>query len=303
MQEAIEVLSWPELSLPHGLLADTRIAPNALVRSAAFSTLEYAGGAQRPEIAAEPLSLAAIKPYVIVQVAGLRLSQSDADLFFWLLSRVYRGGAPKGDAPAFFKRAEALAALGRKRGGKTDLLLEDSLQRLSGAVFAYEIPGTVGRTKLLSCVERFDGGENPYDYKVTVAGDVAPLLDDSEWLVLNGKIREQLASDPLARGLYAFYASHQSAFPMLPDTLKGLMGRESMQDSKWRNALVNALAKVRSATGWVQCELVSAGPLTGKIVVQKGIHRRRGRATSSKVLKPVHNETESCSPPVRAESQ
>lgn len=280
MLEAIEVLSWPELSLPHGLLADTRIAPNALVRSATFSTLEYAGGAQRPEIAAEPLCLAAIKPYVIVQVAGLRLSQSDADLFFWLLSRVYRGGAPKGDAPAFFKRAEALAALGRKRGGKTDLLLEDSLLRLSGAAFAYEIPGTVGRTKLLSCVERFDGGERPYDYKVAVAGGVAPLLDDGEWQVLSGKIREQLASDPLARGLYAFYASHQSAFPMLPDTLKGLMGRESMQDSKWRLALVNALGRVQAVTGWFQCELVQTGPLAGKVVVQKGNVRRRRAKTN-----------------------
>ena len=265
---------WPELTLPYGLLADTRIAANILVRSAAFSTLDYAGGAIRPEIR-KPLPLPAIAPYVIAQVEGVRLSQSDADLFFWLLARAYRSGAPKGDACVYFKRGEALAALGRARGGKTDVLLADSLARLDEAYFSYELFGTAGRTKLLSCVERFDDDDKPYDYKITVADGVAALLDDGEWLVLLGNERDQLSADPLAKGLHAFYASHRTAFPMLPSTLKRLMGRESMQDSKWRHALENALAKVRAATGWFQCEIVKAGPYAGKVVVQKSYKSRK----------------------------
>lgn len=277
--------TWPELNLPYGLLTDTPLATNALVRSAVFSTQEYSGGAKRPEIT-EPLQLAAIAPYQIEQTTGVRLSQSDADLFFWLLSRAYRAGTPTGNAWVFFKRSEALAALGRTRGGKTDTLLEDSLQRLSAAEFVYEWLGSGGRTKLLSNTERFNDEDKPYDYKVMIANGVAALLDDGEWLVLPKQVREQLAGDPLAKGLHAFYASHKSAYPMLPNTLKALMGRESMQDSKWRQALEKSLAKVQAATGWFQCELVHAGPLAGKVVIQKGGARRRQAKNVPKQVVP-----------------
>src|SRR5690606_6192773 len=120
---------WPKLDLPYGLLMKAVLAPNALVRGSVFSTLEYAGAAERPVIT-EPLLLAMMKQYRIEQIAGVRLSQSDADVFFWLLSRIYRRGDPSGSPSTFFEHKEALAELGRKRGGKTDLLLADSLDRL-----------------------------------------------------------------------------------------------------------------------------------------------------------------------------
>ncbi len=274
MSEASTGPGWPELDLPHGLLPDTLIAAKILVQGAVFSTLEYAGGAQRPEIT-EPLDLRAIKPYKIEQVAGVRLSQSDADLFFRLLARAYRKGAPSGDAAVFFKRGEVLSALGRARGGKTDLLLEESLQRLYAADFAYTMPGVVGRTRLLSSVERVESDAKPYDYKVLIAQGVAALLDGGEWLLLHGKVRGKLAGDPLAKGLHAFYSSQERAYPMLPETVQALMSRTSMQGSKWRRALGDALAKVQAATGWFQCEVVKAGPLAGKVVVERG--SRRGK--------------------------
>ena len=252
-----------------GLLDKSRLVVKAPVRSAVFSTLDFAGGAERPEIE-EPLQLPAIKPYSITQTGGVRLSQNDADLFFWLLSRAYRFGAPKNGAWVHFKRGEALADLGRSRGGKTDTLLEESLQRLRSAEFAYEIAGTVGRLRLLSCIERFEDGTKPYDYKVLVSDAVAPLLADDEWLVLSNKAKKQLSRDSLASGVYAFYASHRTAYPMLPSTLKALMGRDSMQESKWRHALEAALAKVQAATGWFQLELVKTGKIAGKVVFVKG---------------------------------
>lgn len=260
---------WPELGLRYGLLDEARLAVKALVRSAVFSTLDFAGGAGRPEID-EPLELAAIKPYCITQVGGVRLSQTDADLFFWLLSRAYRFGSPKKGAWVYFKCGEALAELGRSRGGKTDTLLEESLHRLYSFEFTYEIRDTVGRLRLLSTIERFESGTKPYDYKVMVSDAVAPLLADDEWLVIPGKVKKQLSRDSLAKGLYAFYASHKTVYPMLPSTLKSLMGRESMQESKWRHALDAALAKVQATTGWFQLELVKTGPKAGKIVFIKG---------------------------------
>ncbi|HDR8940091.1 hypothetical protein LGM38_29075 [Burkholderia vietnamiensis] len=273
---------WPELNLPHGVKEDTRVAPHILVRSAVFSTLEYAGAAQRPTIVqSEPMQLDAMSQYHVEQLEGPRLSQSDADLLFWLLARAYRDGDPKDSATVFFKRAEALAALGRSRGGKTDALLNDSLQRLCLAEFNFEQRDAatgemqpLARTRLLSKVDCPADKSAPYDYRVTIAGGVATLLRGNAWLALSGQVRKMLASDPLAKGLHVHFASNKKVFDVWPDTLKGLMGRESMkQDSKWLRVLELALAKVGAATRWPQCELAKSGPSAGKVVVKKGAPR------------------------------
>lgn len=272
------VAGWPELKLPHGVKEDTHIAPHILVRSSVFSTLEYAGAAQRPMISkTAPLLLDGMSQYRVEQLGGPRLSQSDADLMFWLLSRAYRYGAPKDKATVFFKRAEVLTALGRSRGGKTDVLLDDSLQRLCSAEFRFDERDQasremkpLARTRLLSSVERVEADTKPYDYRITVADGVAALLENGSWVALSGQARKELASDPLAKGLYAHFASNDKVFPTLHETLKGEAGRAAMQNSKWLQALKIALARVREATGWAQCELVDKGPFAGKVVVQKG---------------------------------
>lgn len=274
MSEPTSLLcEWPEISLRYGLSSDTRLAANALVRSAMFSTLDFSGAAER-SLVAEPLRISTIKPYRIEQIAGARLSQSDAELFFVLLSRLYRNGTPQRGAAVYFSRREICTELGRSRGGKTDTLLDESLQRLCSAEFEYEVLGSHHRTTLLSHADRFID-DRPYDYKITIADLVAPLLEAGEWLVLQGKVRKQLAADPLAVGLHAFYASHQRAYPMLTSTLKALMSRETMQESKWKSALSLALERVQAATGWMQCEVARSGPYEGKVVVQTGIIRRK----------------------------
>jgi len=289
------VAVWPELKLPHGMKEDTRIAPHILVRSSVFSTLEYAGAAQRPMILkSEPLPLGAMSHYRVKQLEGPRLSQTDADLMFWMLSRAYRYGAPKDKATVFFKRGEAITALGRKRGGKTDVLLDSSLQRLCSAEFHFEERDKateemrpLAQTRLLSKIERVQDDAKRYDYRVTIADGVAALLENGSWVRLSGPVREELASDPLARGLYACFESNKKVYATLPETLKEQMGRteeldraedtdkKGMQTSKWLHALRRALARVQAATGWSQCELVAAGPLAGKVQVTKGNVRRR----------------------------
>lgn len=272
MSELIR-FEWPEIGLKHGLSMDSRIAPNALVRSAVFSTQEYQGKG-RPLITT-PLPLATIKPYTIEQVAGPRLSQSDADLFFLLLSNLYRTGAPTGPTDLYVRRNEVYAALGRSRGGKSDLLLHESLQRLCSAELKYDVLGSRNQTTLLSRCDRLDDDNKLYHYRARIASAVAPLLEAGEWLLLQGKVRKQLAADPLAVGLHAFYASHQHAYPMLTATLKALMGRESMQESKWQGALAVSLGRVQAATGWLKCGIASSGTYAGKVVVQTGVVRRR----------------------------
>lgn len=289
-----KVAVWPELKLPHGVKPGTRIAPHVLVRTSVFSTLEYSGAAKRPLIhKSEPLPLDGMSQYRAEQLEGHRLSQSDADLLFWLLARAYRDGAPKDQAVVFFKRGEALTALGRIRGGKTDNMLDQSLQRLRAAEFnfeeKYEDKGMLplSQTRLLSRVDRANDDTKHYDYRVTIADGVAELLRDGSWVLLSSEVREELASDPLAKGLYALFESNEIVHPTKPETLQRGMGRgevkdargepriNAMQPSKWLFALRRALARVQSARGWLQCEVAQEGLHAGKVVVTKGGQRRR----------------------------
>lgn len=274
--------NWPELKLPHGVKADTLIAPHILVRSAVFSTLEYAGAAKRPTItAAETLPLQATSQYRVEQVDGPRLSQSDAELLYWLLARFYREGVLTGRALTYFKCGEALSALGRSRGGKSDALLGESLSRLTNAEFRFKVRVTgtdvslgLVRTKLLSSFERVTLDSFSYDYRVMIADGVAALLEDGSWLALSAQVRQKFNSDPLAKGLHAYFASNKQIFAMWPETLKGLMGRDTMQDSKWIQALERSLLRVRAATAWPECELAKAGQSAGKVVVRKSSQRQ-----------------------------
>ena len=267
--------TWPDL--PFRATEDTRIAPHILVRSAVFSTLDFAGAAPRPTTTeAEPLPLAAMSQYRVAQLDGPRLSQGDAEVFFWLLSRAYRNGAPKGSATVFFKRAEVLTALGRSRGGKTDALLDESLQRLCLAEFNFEVHDKasgqmqrLGRTRLLAKVDRFSNNPH-YEYRVTIADGVAALMQNGAAVKLSATVCRELARDPLAQGLHAHFASNKFIYKTKFETLKALMGRGSTkQDSKWLRVLETALAKVSAATTWSQCELAKTGEFAGKVVVRK----------------------------------
>lgn len=295
------VTSWPELKLPYGLQDEKRLAPHALVRSSVFSTLEYSGAAVRPVVVkTAPLQLPAMSQYRVEQLEGPRLSQSDADLMFWILARAYRHGAPKNKATVFFKRAEVLKALCRKRGGKTDAMLDASLQRLCSAEFRFEERDKATeemrplvQTRLLASADRIEDDAKPYDYRVTIADGVGALLENGSWVALQGSVRNELASDPLALALYAQFESNEKVYPTHAETLKGQMGRagvvlttvetdseevpkkKGMQTSKWLSALRQALARVEVATKWPQCELATEGPSAGMVVVRKRNVRRR----------------------------
>jgi hypothetical protein len=221
---------------------------------------------------------------------------------FWMLARAYRHGAPKGKATVYFKRAEVLKALCRKRGGKTDAMLDASLQRLRTAKFhfqerdkATEEMMPLVQTRLLASVDRIADDAKPYDYRVTIADGVAVLLENGSWVGLSASVRKELASDPLALALYAQFESNERVYLTHAETFKGQMGRGGvvlatdetnpkevpkkkkmgMQTSKWLSALTQALARVQAATKWPQCELATEGPSAGMVVVRKRNVRRR----------------------------
>jgi len=100
-------------------------------------------------------------------------------------------------------------------------LLDSSLQRLCSAEFNFEERDKatgemrpLAQTRLLSRVELVEDDIKPYDYRVTIADGVAALLENGSWVALSGQVREELASDPLARGLYAHFASNEKVQPL-----------------------------------------------------------------------------------------
>lgn len=293
---------WPRLDGVYTRLTkgDQLLGVWALLRSAMFSTQKFDGAGKRPTLSSSaPLELHAVTPYLgISQVKGERLSQRDADVFFWLLARAYQRGRPRGAAAVVtFTKNEASTALLADRGGKQRQLVDDSLDRLFDAEFEFKVNSEAlrmtDRVRLISVLRRVEGGtEKEYDYKVSIPLEVAKLLEGGKAFTLFGAERAKL-KDPLARGLYSYY---QSLALNLPDKvttawLKKLMGRDregarkGTQESKWLEMLDRALSDVQEVTGWPTCQRVLENG-KWKVSVVKGAPNkhdirlgRRGKAT------------------------
>lgn len=260
---------WPNLAFSGSRL--NYVAPYALARCAIFSTQIFRGQLTRPQFT-EKTELASLGNMHVYQLSGEQLDQGDADVFYELMRRVVVSGASGvREARIQFNQLEFLSALGRKKGGKTLALLRESLCRLTDAAFFFQVPGVLtGRSRLiLKMLTREDVDGLEHDYDVLLDLELANLFNREQWTFLNKKERTLLAGDPLAKGLHAYYSTHREPYPLLPGSLKTLMGRTFMQESKWRLALDTSLANLKNATQWHKCDLEMHGKYAGKVVVQK----------------------------------
>ncbi|CAH2901127.1 MAG: hypothetical protein PCALPYG88_1732 [uncultured Paraburkholderia sp.] len=275
--------TWPKLDLSDGTLARGRAVPHAFIRSALFSSRKFSGDAVRV-LATEtnPIPISAQENYKLRQVAGERLDQGDCDVYVWLLNRAYKRGLEgKTEARIYFTRGEALKELGRARGTKSFQLLDESLMRLYQADIAYEIPNAIGRTRLISSVEkpRKEANKN-FDYEVVVSAKAGDFLRGEDFKVLYHVERDRLG-DYLSRWLHAFYSSHNNPYQLTTDFIQELADRTSIkQESKWRALLDKALANVKEVTGWAVCEVREYENVRPRIVVTKG--KREPRRPKSK---------------------
>jgi hypothetical protein len=278
MTAALEnsMAAWPMLPLPHGL-GKNSVTAHALARSAIFSTQSYGPKAERPVyLAKTQLATTETSDIKVFQTAGRGLDQGDADVFYELLRRVFNSGQEtRREARVCFNRSELVKTLGRAPGGKTRKLLDESLDRLFQAEFEFSVPGHfVGKSRLILkmyCREPGSVTEPNSDYDVLLDVELSRLFDNGRWSILRRSERQQLGRNPLAKGLHAFYSTHSSPHPMKPDTLRLLMGRRTMQSSKFLAVLEPALGEVKLATGWPKCELQREGKHAGKVVVDKGL--------------------------------
>ncbi|MEX3999692.1 plasmid replication initiator TrfA [Paraburkholderia sp. EG285A] len=265
--------AWPKLPLPHGL-GKNYVTAHALARSAIFSTQVYCKKAPRPRyLSKTKLGATESSGIEVYQTAGHGLDQSDAEVFYELLRRVFNSGHEMHrEARVYFNRAELMKALGRAAGGKTRELLDQSLDRLFGAEFEFSVPGIfIGKSKLiLKMYRRECKAETEHDYDVLLDVELARLFESGQWTLLRRSELQCLKGKPVARGVYAYYSTNLSPYPMLPETLRDVMGRKGMQLSKFVKVLKPALAIVQKATGWAKCELETTGKNAGKVVVERG---------------------------------
>lgn len=264
---------WPKLPLPYGP-GQNFIVAHTFSRSAMFSTQLYRRHAERPiYLGKTELATTLTSDARVFQTRGHRLDQGDADVFYELLRRMFvKENEFHRDAWIRFNRSELLDALGRRRGGKTRTLLDESLDRLSRAEFDFVVPGLLaGRARMIRKMRPAGSREAmDCDYGILLDAELARLFGSGQWTLLRQLERRRLAGNPLAKGLHALYASFTRPYPMKSSTLKQLMGRESMRESKWRTALQTALHDIKQATGWSTCELQSTSAGDWKVVVAKG---------------------------------
>lgn len=275
---------WPQLELKHGL-GPNIVAPFAFARSAIFSSQVYRRHADRPHYTASG-KLVATDKLEIYQTAGYQLDQGDADVLYELIRHVFRqGDADRRESRVCFNRRQMLAALGRTHGGKTRALLDASIERLYAASFEFRIPGLItGMSRLLlSVLRREDSTNQEHDYEVLIDVRLAQLFNQGRWALLRKSEREKLAGDPLAKGLHAYFSTHRDPYPIKQETLKSLTGRGSMQESKWRAVLRDSLERLKHATGWYICELVTSGKNAGMVVVVRAAPKqsKQGKTTPS----------------------
>lgn len=282
---------WPELPLQYGL-GKNFVTPNVFAQSAIFSTQFYRRHADRPQYF-EKTQLQTAGRSEIYQTAGWQLDQNDADVLYELIRQVFECGKEMGrEARVQFNRSAMLSAIGRTPGGNTRKLLDDSIDRLFAAEFEFVIPNVfTGKSRLILKMQRQERRSGAgYDYDVLLDLDLAQLFNKRQWAILKNTERSLLAGDFLAKGLHAYYSTQQTPYPVKSSTLKTLMSREAMQDSKWRIALQASLEKVKQATGWAVCELSSQGTTAGKVVVVKAASQKAPSPTTTHSVKMKPNK-------------
>jgi hypothetical protein len=258
------------LNLKYGLGANTAV-PYIIARSGIFSSQIYRGPIKRPEATA-PLDIKTLGNAKIIQIAGHRLDQGDADVFYEVVRALFtRAHAHEPGLQVVLECRALLSSIGRASGGKTNVLLRESLERLVNAKFEiYEKTGQFYTTGLLQSVAYPEAGSSKAHVQIEVDPGLIKLYKGNQWALLKKKERSVLKS-PTARALYAYYCTHDSnPYHLLPDTLKQLVGRLGMQDYKWLALLRTALNEIKIATGWQVCELAAgSGGRARRVIVIK----------------------------------
>jgi hypothetical protein len=255
------------LNLKYGLGANTAV-PHVIARSNIFSSQIYRGPIHRSGIKI-PCQIATLGGVKIVQTAGHRLDQGDANVFYEILGSLFSQLENRAfSSQVTIARSDLLSNIGRSKGGKTNALLHDSLIRLVNAEFLIDKNNSKQYTTgILQGFAYHSEGNSKY-VLIEIDPRFLELYMNNEWVILKKKERDALSS-PISKALHAYYCTHQKPYPLCPETLKRLADRTNMQESKWLIQLQSALDEIKLATGWHVCEISTSEKYAGKVTVVK----------------------------------
>lgn len=217
---------WPE---------DRRAAPNVAIRSALFGVVKRGRRAfvEDREIPATGK--------VTVHYSGIRLDQSDLDIFLQLI-HFARNTTPGNRVRV--NLYSLLKAIGRGTGRTDYNWLKTRLKQMTSSSTTITETDT-GRTVTIGGLIR-KWGQDPRTGEgyVETNPDMRSLFDEYEYTLINFSDRLSLTSD-LQKWLHAYYQSHAKAYPVKVETLRRLCGSDAKQLKHFRARLKDALESLR----------------------------------------------------------
>lgn len=218
---------------------DLRGLPNAFARSALFNVANTRKGA-RQNLKRHPIAALA---GITITYTGEELRQDDEDVFLQILhvARLHALGNR-----VCFTANSLIGELGWSRNTKSYTRLVDTLDRMKASAVAVTVQDTNGQKENYtgSLIRSFRWKENASgaamrEWEVLLEKEIVALFNPESYTRLDWKVRLKLP--PLAKWLHSFYHSHQSAYPLKVETLRGLTGSEIKQLFAFRAKLKAAL--------------------------------------------------------------
>ncbi len=217
---------WPE---------DRRAAPNVAIRSALFGVVKRGRRAF-----VEDREIPAVGR-VTVHYSGIRLDQSDLDIFLQLIH--FARNTTPGDRVKI-NLYSLLKAIGRGVGSSDYKWLKTRLKQMTSSSTTITETDT-GRTVTIGGLIR-KWGQDPRTGEgyVETNPDMRRLFDEDEYTLINFNDRLSLTSD-LQKWLHAYYQSHAKAYPVKVETLRRLCGSDTKLLKHFRANLRDALEALR----------------------------------------------------------
>jgi len=240
--------------LPYAPGDDYSALPHAMARLPFFVAIAYRGRVVRPAFVKDTL-IGKLGTVEIYQTSGERLDEQDADVYLELVRRSMHASPADGRMLTLsFDANEFLPTVGRDRGTNNMLWLDSVLRRLLRANFRFNMPGLKDyESSLLAEIESSEDSERKTrrHYTLTLNVRMAKVFNEAGYGLVDMRIRAQLITDPVGKGLYAIYASHRDTRFMRLSELRRALGRHDQADKDFvKKVLKPALEHLKDATDW-----------------------------------------------------
>lgn len=270
-----------------------------------FDAFSYVGGAIRQEVSGQqPVQLVHYGNVKVFQTDGLRLNQSNADIFMAIVQRALNHGFKPTDRILIKLQAdELLAAVGRDDRHSNRAWLARELSHMKDSAFMVSAPNLADwKFTLLSNVvsdQQQRGLKAPSGYEIELNDRLADVFEKCGWHIVKEAVLVKLLSEDLfTRALYLFYCTYPSLPWLQESELQKIFHRENTDRKDWLTMLRKSLATIRELTGWYQLEMITKTARRGNKLLRRGLviaieHSPEQKASKSEAKPPEQARAES----------